>query len=134
MAFSYYPQNKYKNKKVTYKGITFDSTKEMKRYKELLLLEKAGVIQDLQLQVKYDLIPAQYETVETGEYYKIGAKKGQPKTKQVCIEQSITYYADFVYIEAGEKVVEDAKGVRTEDYIIKRKLMLYIHGIRIREV
>ena len=46
----------------------------------------------------------------------------------------MTYAADFVYTEDGQTVVEDAKGVRTKEYIIKRKLMLYIHGIQVKEV
>ena len=60
-------------------------------------------------------------------------KKGGVKKGKV-IEQKCSYIADFVYTENGEKVVEDTKGFRTKDYIIKRKLMLYIHGIRIQEV
>lgn len=126
--------NKYGNKKVTKNGNTYDSRKEARRHSELLLLERAGAIQNLQTQVKFELIPAQYETIETGEFYKIGAKKGQPKTKQICVEQSVDYYADFVYEENGKKVVEDTKGFRTEKYIIKRKLMRYIHGIKIKEI
>ena len=52
------------------------------------------------------------------------------------IEKSCVYIADFVYKdeETGRTVVEDAKGVKTKDYIIKRKLMLWLHGIRIAEV
>jgi hypothetical protein len=125
--------NKYRNKKVTKNSITYASRKEARRHSELLLLERAGAIQNLQTQVKFELIPAQYETVETGEFYKIGAKKGQPKMKQICLEQSVDYYADFVYYENGKKVVEDSKGYRTDDYKIKRKLMLYVHGIKIKE-
>ena len=127
-------RNKYYNKKTCIDGIEFDSRKEARRYQELKLMERAGVIKDLKMQVKFELIPAQYETVETGEYYKIGAKKGQPKTKDICIEESITYYADFVYTEGKNKVLEDTKGIKTEVYKIKKKLMLWIHGIRIKEV
>ena len=121
--------NKYGNKKITFDGITFDSRKEYNRFRELLLLEKAGAIQDLQLQVKFELIPAQYEVVE--RYGKIGQRL---KDGRKCIEKECAYIADFVYFENGVKVVEDTKGMRTKEYIIKRKLMLYIHGIRIREV
>jgi hypothetical protein len=127
-------KSKYHSKKITVNGITYASRKEYRRHSELLLLEKAGAITDLQTQVKFVLIPAQYETIPTGEFYKIGAKKGQPKTKKKCVEQPVTYYADFVYTENGKKVVEDAKGFRTEKYIIKKKLMLWVHGIRIKEV
>lgn len=127
-------KSKYHSKKITVNGITYDSRKEYRRHCELLLLERAGAITDLQTQVKFVLIPAQYETIPTGEFYKIGAKKGQPKTKEVCVEQAVTYYADFVYIENGKKVVEDTKGFRTEKYIIKKKLMRWVHGIGIKEV
>lgn len=127
-------KSKYHSKKITVNGITYDSRKEYRRHCELLLLEMAGAITDLQTQVKFVLIPAQYETIPTGEFYKIGAKKGQPKTKEVCVEQAVTYYADFVYIENGKKVVEDTKGFRTEKYIIKKKLMRWVHGIGIKEV
>ena len=130
----YNKKSKYSNKKVTYNGKTFDSKKELKRYQELLLLQRAGAISDLQTQVEFELIPAIFEEVPTGEFYKVGPKKGQPKMKSVCIEQSVKYVADFVYYENGKKVVEDTKGFKTADYIIKRKLMLYIHKIRIREV
>lgn len=108
--------NKYGAKKVTYNGITFDSKREANRYCELKLLERAGAISDLQMQVSYELIPSQY-------------KDGK------CIERSVTYKADFVYTDKdGFTVVEDTKGMKTKDYIIKRKLMLYAHGVKIKEV
>lgn len=127
-------KSKYNNKKVSVDGIVFDSIKEARRYTELKALERAGQITDLELQKTFVLIPAQYETVETGELYKIGKKKGQPKTKRVCLEESVKYKADFCYKKNGVLIVEDTKGMRTHDYIIKRKLMLFIHGIRIREI
>jgi hypothetical protein len=126
MAWNRYSGNKYGSKKVEVDGIVFDSKKEAKRYQELSLLEKAGAIQDLQRQVKYILIPSQREP-DT-----IGARGGIHKGK--TIEKECAYYADFVYQENGETVVEDTKGMRTTEYIIKRKLMLYVHGIRIKEV
>ena len=107
--------NKYYNKKVTYNGIAFASKKEARRYSELLQLERAGVITDLQMQVPFVLIPSQ----------RINGKVAERECK---------YIADFVYTENGKKVVEDTKGIKTKDYIIKRKLMLYTHGIQIREV
>ena len=108
--------NKYGNRKVTtFDGITFDSSKEAKRWGELKLLERVGAITDLKRQVEYVLIPPQY----------IDGK---------CVERAVKYIADFVYIEGGKTVVEDTKGVKTPDYIIKRKMMLYVHKIRIREV
>ena len=129
-----YNKNKLNNRSITIDGITFQSIREGNRYCELKLLQKAGKISNLELQKKYELIPAYYETVETGEYYKIGAKKGQRKTKRICVEQSLCYNADFVYDENGKTIVEDAKGFKTEKYIIKRKLMLHKYGIRVKEV
>lgn len=122
---------KYKNKKVVVDGMSFDSKKEAKRYQELKMLERAGAIHDLQRQIKYVLIPAQYEL--TSEVYVKGKEKGKPK-KGKLIERECAYYADFVYICDGETVVEDTKGMKTPEYIIKRKLMLYLHGIKVKEI
>lgn len=117
-------RSKYHSKKVVIDGITFHSQKEGRRYRELLLLQHAGAITDLQRQVKYVLIPAQYST----EGF---TKTGKPK----CIERECSYIADFVYKDLkGLTIVEDTKGYRTTEYIIKRKLMLHVHGIRIREI
>lgn len=124
-------KNKYNNKKVIVDGIEFDSKKEAKRYQELKTLERAGHITDLKRQVKYVLIPAQYEPSD--EVYVKGKDKGKPK-KGRLIERECAYYADFVYCCNGETIVEDTKGVRTAEYIIKRKLMLFIYSIRIREL
>ncbi len=121
--------NKYGNKKITIDGKVFDSRKEARRYSELLLLQKAGAISELQLQVPFELIPAQYETIE--RYGKNGQRLKDGKR---CIEKAVIYRADFVYTENGKTVVEDTKGFKTKNYILKRKLMLYIHGIRIKEV
>ena len=112
---------KYHNKKVVRDGETFDSVKEYRRFCELLLLEKGGVISDLQRQVKYVLIPSQKEGKKT-------------------IERECSYRADFVYTdnETGETVVEDVKGYKKGSayqlFTIKRKLMLFRFGIRIVEV
>lgn len=129
-------RSKYRSQKITRDGITFDSVKEYRRFCELRLLEKAGEIQNLERQKPFELIPAQYEEIPTGEFYKRGERKGQPKMKRVCIENSVVYNADFVYTENGKTVVEDtkSKATKTKDYIIKRKLMLSVHGIKIREV
>lgn len=125
--------NKYGNKKVEYQGEVFDSKRECCRYMDLKLLETCGAISDLRRQVVYELIPAQRE--KSTRVYKKGRKKGQPIEGKI-IEKAVTYIADFVYTDnaKGCEVVEDAKGMRTKDYIIKRKLMLYIHGIKVREV
>lgn len=122
-------KRKYHNKKITVDGITFDSRREYNRFRELQLLERAGQIQGLELQKKFVLLPTQYETFE-----RYGAKGQRLKDGKRCIEKECAYIADFVYTENGETVVEDTKGMRTKEYIIKRKLMLYIHGIKIREV
>lgn len=118
--------NKYHSKKIVVDGIKFDSRKEAKRYCELALLEKAGKITDLQRQVKFVLIPAQREP-DT-----IGKRGGIIKGK--LLEREVAYYADFVYWQNGVKIVEDTKGMRTTDYILKRKMMLYFHGIQIKEI
>lgn len=121
MFYKNFSAKKYGNRKVEVNGITFDSVKEADRYRELLLLEGAGTIQNLELQKKFVLIPAQRELLP-------GDKKGK------VIERECAYIADFCYIENGVYVVEDTKGFRTKDYIIKRKLMLKEYGIRITEI
>lgn len=119
-------KNKYSNKKVTIDGETFDSKREANRYCELKIFEKAGEIKNLERQKKFVLIPPQYE-----EYLDIKGKK-----KMKCIERECSYVADFVYQDArtGELVVEDTKGFKTKDYIIKRKLMLSVYHIKIVEI
>lgn len=115
-------------------GILFDSINEAWRYSELKLLERAGAICDLKLQQKFVLIPVQRGM--STEVYKRGKNKGKPKPGPV-LEREVAYFADFVYKENGVQIVEDAKSVATrkkESYIIKRKLMLQVYGIRIREV
>ena len=124
-------KSKYHNIKTrALDGTVTDSIKEARRGQELLLLEKAGKITELRRQVKYELIPAQYET-----YERYGKKGQRLKDCVRLLERKVEYVADFVYTiaETGENVVEDTKGVRTADYIIKRKLMLAVHGIRIKE-
>ena len=124
-------KSKYKNRPVIIAGIRYASVKEAGRHKELMLLEKAGKIKNLRFQVPYELIPAQYET-----YERYGKKGQRLKDGRRCLEQSCKYVAEFVYPDAGtgEWIIEDSKGKRTTDYIIKRKLMLQVHGIRIHEV
>lgn len=133
MAWQSRKPNKYGSKKVEVDGITFDSKKEAHRFQELKLLEKAGEITRLQRQVKFTLIPEQRE--KTDAVYTKGAKKGQPK-KGSLLERETAYIADFVYkdMRSGETIVEDTKGYKTKEYILKRKMMLYIHGIRIKEL
>lgn len=122
-----YTKRKYGNKKVYYDGIIFDSKKEQQRYTELKHLERIGMINDLRRQVPYELIPTQREASTL-------TKTGKEKKGKV-IEQAVKYIADFVYKDKdGHEIVEDTKGKRTAEYIIKRKLMLYVHGIKIQEV
>ena len=120
--------NKYGNHKVSFDGETFDSKHELSRWLELKMLEDAKRIYDLQRQVKFVLVPAQYEP-DT-----VGPRGGRIKGK--LLEREVAYYADFVYFDEHEKdfVIEDTKGVRTAEYIIKRKLMLWLNGYQIREV
>lgn len=124
-------KNKYGARKMTAPdGQKFDSVKEYHRWGCLKLLERAGEIQDLKRQVKFELIPTQRE--ESTEVYKAGPQKGLPKPGAL-LEKPCTYVADFTYIENGKLVVEDVKGMKTDAYKIKKKLMLWVHGTRIRE-
>ena len=123
--------NKYGNRKIQLDGHVFDSLREARRYQQLCLLLRAGKIKNLELQKEYELVPAQFE--KTNEVYIRVAHKGEKKRGK-CIEKSVVYKADFAYVENGVQVVEDVKGMRTKDYIIKRKLMLHKYGIKIREI
>lgn len=122
-------KTKYRNRKtmriIDGKPVTFDSEKEAQRYAELRLLERAGRIRGLDRQVRFEVLPQQKDADGT------------------ILERSVVYKADFTYHEPDDSgsspngwryVVEDVKGVRTKEYIIKRKLMLHRLGIRIREV
>ena len=111
-------KNKYGNRRVKIGGETFDSRRELQRWAELNILLRAKKIENLERQVKFELIPVQRS--EDGK----------------VIERECAYVADFVYddLERGKHVVEDAKGFRTPEYIIKRKLMLWLKGIKIEEV
>jgi hypothetical protein len=117
MIFQNAQMNKFRNKKVTIDGILFDSKKESSIYLDLKRMKQDKEIVSFERQVQYEIIPAQKD--ESGK----------------CIERACTYKADFVAVYPdGEVVVIDAKGMRLSDYKIKRKLMLKIHGIRIKEV
>lgn len=112
------PQRKYGNKKVVLDGIKFDSKREAERYSYLKVLERVGEIEQLELQKKFVLVPAQRN------------KAGK------VTERAITYRADFYYFnkKQGKWVVEDAKGVKTAVYKMKKKLMRSVHGLNIVEV
>lgn len=111
---SYRDYTKYKNHKVETDEGTFDSKKEYKRWQELKILERGGKITKLQRQVPYLLVPTQ-------------------RTETVT-ERAVKYIADFVYERDGKIIVEDTKGFKTPEYIIKRKLMLFFYGIEVREI
>lgn len=126
--------NKYYNRKtITSDGIQHDSQKEATRWCELKLLERAGKISDLKRQVEYELIPDQYET-----YERYGKNGNRLKDGIKLIERRCCYVADFVYtdLSSGQTVVEDTKSVatKTKEYRIKKKLMLYVHKIRVTEI
>lgn len=110
-------KNKFRAKRTVLDGITFDSKREATRYAELKRLQQAGEITALVLQPSFELIPKQ--------------RRSDGKAEIRCV-----YKADFAYTEtkAGERVIEDVKGVKTRDYVIKRKLMLQVYGISVREV
>ena len=110
--------SKYGNRKTEVDGILFDSKREAERWCELKLMERAGMITDLFRQFPIKLIPAQKD--ENGK----------------VIERAVGYVADFVYKDAktGKTIYEDVKGVKTKEYLLKRKMCLYFHGIRIREI
>ena len=110
--------SKYHSKKVVVDEITFDSEKEARRYGELMALRLAGEIRELQLQKSFELIPVQRDSAGR------------------VVERAVRYKADFYYYDNRRRcyVVEDTKGVRTDEYIIKRKLMLWVHKIRIKEI
>ena len=126
-------KTKYFNKKTTTSdGITHDSSKEAQRWCELKLLQRAGEISNLQRQVEFELIPNQYESQP--RFSKTGALL---KDKVTLVERKCSYLADFVYTDKnGATIVEDTKSVatQTKDFRIKKKLMLYVHGIKIKIV
>jgi hypothetical protein len=112
---------KFGNRKTVVDGETFDSRKEARRYAELKLLERAGEVRNIQRQVPFVLIPAQLD------------ERGR------VIENPARYIADFVYNDrAGRLIVEDVKGYKQGTayavFVLKRKLMLKVHGIRVTEV
>ena len=107
---------KYRNRKCEYKGIHFPSKRERDRFIILEDMQAKGEISELRCQVKFELL----------EHQKLDGK---------VVERAVDYIADFTYRDAdGNLVVEDAKGFKTPEYVIKRKLLLHKYGIRIMEV
>lgn len=105
--------NKYGNHKTVVGDKVFDSKAEAERYTELLILQNMKVIEGLECQKRYPLVKGRW-------------KDGKPFR--------IEYIADFVYWQDGEVVVEDVKGYKTQEYILKKKLMKAVYGIEIQEV
>lgn len=106
---------KYGNQPIVVDGFRFDSIREATRWQQLRLMERAGKIERLRRQVPFELIPSQ----------RVDGK---------VVERAVKYIADFVYYQNDVMIVEDAKGNITKDYVIKRKLLLWRYGIRIKEV
>jgi adenine-specific DNA glycosylase len=108
--------SKYRNEKVEVDGEKFDSKREYARFQQLKLLERAGKISGLKRQVVFELAPALV----------INGKK----------KRALRYYADFLYLEqpGNQLVVEDSKGVRTKEFIIKQHLMKWLHNIDVQEL
>lgn len=121
-------KSKYGNKKAKHDGMVFDSRRERNRYIILSALQRAGEISDLRMQVTYELLPAIYEMEE---------KRLKTKVKKVqrCAQRAVHYIADFVYKDKeGNEVVEDTKGMRTKEYLLKKKMMRALLGIQIKEI
>lgn len=107
--------SKYGNRKVAIDGIKFDSRAEGARYLELRSMVASGQIEELRLQVPFVLIPKQ--------------RRADGKAEREC-----RYLADFVYLAGDRVVVEDVKGMKTPDYVMKRKLMLHVWNISVQEI
>lgn len=125
-------KKKYNNTKVEFDGHIFDSTRERDRYLFLKGKLKEGVIKDLELQPEFELLPNQYET-------QIKALKTKTKEVQVLVERSLSYRADFIYtlVATGRRIVEDVKikkSLLPQEYIIKRKLLLYLYEFKVYQV
>ena len=120
---------KYGNKKTTVDGMVFDSKKEARYYMLYKQREKDGKISNLRMQVPFELIPAIYrdETVHL---------KTKDKIVRRCVQKAVKYIADFVYVnnDTGKEEVIDAKGFRTKEYKLKKKMMLAFKDIEIIEV
>lgn len=124
--------NRFKNKITKTRYGKFDSKKEYSYWLKLKRLESQGKIKELQRQVSFELIPAQYEEIATT------TKTGQISTKKKLVERACSYVADFVWVDCatGEKIVADVKSLYTitPQYIIKRKLMFALYKIKIKEI
>ena len=122
-------RSKYGARKVEIDGMTFDSKKEARYYLFLREAERKGEISGLRMQVPYELIPAIHEKVTVH-------LKTKDKEVERCIQKAVHYIADFVYYDnaTGKEEVVDVKGIRTEGYKLKKKMMLAFKGIALTEV
>ena len=120
--------NKYGNHKTRVDGMTFDSIREGRYYIYLRDLLRKGEISNLRMQVPFEVVPAVY----TEEVVHL---KRNDKTVRKCVQKAVHYIADFVYTDtaSGKEVVVDAKGYKTKEYILKKKMMLAFKGIEIVE-
>ena len=134
MIFGFGKRTKYGNKKVEYNGKKFDSKKERDRFIFLEAAQRDGLITDLERQVRFELIPAITEEYEV-----------QLKTKTVTrtrtVQRAITYTCDFMYYVPSKNlvVVEDVKSSPRQtaidkSYVLKKKMMLALKGIKVKEV
>lgn len=100
-----FKKNKYGNRKTNVGGIVFDSAKEAARFRELKMLERSGLISDLKIQQRFEIVP------------KAGGNK-----------RARFYIADFTYLEGGKKIIEDVKSPITRSnavYTLKKALVLW---------
>lgn len=111
-------RSKYGSVKTQIDGRVFDSKAEARRFAELKLLEEGGYISNLEMQKKFLLLPSK-------------------RNADGYLERETSYLADFLYVDsAGNTVCEDVKSPasRTAEYVIKRKLMLHVHGVTVKEI
>ena len=125
-------KSKYHNKKVEYDGISFDSKKEMKRYVFLKDMEDKGVIENLERQVRFVLIPSITED-------RIVHLKTKDKVVKKTIQLAITYTCDFRYVDDGVTIVEDIKAspksaALDHVFLLKEKLFRWRYGFAIKRV
>lgn len=121
------PKNKYHARKVNICGIEFDSKKEGMRWLLLKDMERNGEISNLQRQVPFELLPPIYRD-------EVVHLKTKDKIVKKLIQRPVKYLADFTYTKDGKQIVEDTKGLRLPDYVLKKKMMLALLNIEIIEI
>ena len=122
--------NKYKNEKVEFDGIKFDSKRERDRYMVLKDAERRGLISEMKCHPIFELMPAIYHD-------EVKHLKTKDKIIKRCDQLSITYRGDFQYMKDGNLVVEDCKISKyliPKEYVLKEKMMFAVHGIKIKRV